>query len=242
MSEPADILHRIQDGVAQNPDPLPIIEQLAARTPADAIQWARRLPLWDDFRGQYPGQRRRRGPAHFPAGDEGIQARFRCRGTRRRGEADPAESLSPGRRHSPCRSATRRWKVATPTIICRASGAGYFPSSARSSRATITRWPPTSPMRPERRCRLAVRTLRPATRSEHAAARSDLPLVCGGEAPGRGRADGCDAEWSAAGGKDAPLKQRCQQAGEERAVVGQHTAEVVQAEPSGRTRHVSLFD
>jgi hypothetical protein len=48
MTSPADILQQIQARLAQQP-PTQIIEELSPRTRTDAVSWARRLPLWDDF-------------------------------------------------------------------------------------------------------------------------------------------------------------------------------------------------
>lgn len=52
---PASVLQSIQDRLAQD-DVLPIIEQSMPRTLTDAITWARCLPFWEEFKGQFPDQ------------------------------------------------------------------------------------------------------------------------------------------------------------------------------------------
>ena len=53
---PADTLHIIQNRLDRS-IPVPrIIEELLPFTHADAMTWARRLPFWDEFRGQHSGQ------------------------------------------------------------------------------------------------------------------------------------------------------------------------------------------
>lgn len=55
LMTPAEALTLIQTRLATEP-PVVLIEQLAPRTHAEAVTWARRLPLWDEYRGEFPDQ------------------------------------------------------------------------------------------------------------------------------------------------------------------------------------------
>jgi hypothetical protein len=52
---PFEVLSQIATGLADVP-PLKLIEQSMPLFHADAVAWARRLPLWDEYRGQYSDQ------------------------------------------------------------------------------------------------------------------------------------------------------------------------------------------
>jgi hypothetical protein len=51
-----DTLQRLHDSLSQGIPPTRLIEELLPRTRADALAWARRLPLWDEYRGQFSDQ------------------------------------------------------------------------------------------------------------------------------------------------------------------------------------------
>jgi hypothetical protein len=53
---PSETLQHLQDRLGRSAAPARIIEDLLPRTRADAVAWVRRLPLWDEYRGQYPDQ------------------------------------------------------------------------------------------------------------------------------------------------------------------------------------------
>ena len=51
-----DTLQQLQHSLSQGIPPTRLIEDLLPRTCADALAWARRLPLWDEYRRQFPDQ------------------------------------------------------------------------------------------------------------------------------------------------------------------------------------------
>jgi hypothetical protein len=53
---PHDILDQIQARLNEGTSPAQVIAELLPRTRAEAVGWGRRLPAWDEYRGQYPGQ------------------------------------------------------------------------------------------------------------------------------------------------------------------------------------------
>src|SRR5438876_1073709 len=50
------MLQWLQVFVSQCLSPIRLIEELLPRARADAVSWVRRLPLWDEYRGQFPDQ------------------------------------------------------------------------------------------------------------------------------------------------------------------------------------------
>jgi hypothetical protein len=240
MSEPADILHRIQDGVAQNPDPLPLIEQLAARTPADAIQWARRLPLWDDFRGQYPGNVVAVARLISRRAMKEFRLVFDAEG-----RVVEEKEIRPGVPEP--RPTTFPLQIGDETVEVRYTH-DYLPNAALGLFSFAGEKLPgdNHPMAAHKPHALSGTGWR-----SHYASR-DAVEACGGperfaalyaEARLKGEDERMDATLNGVRPVEKVTRRGAAPAVEkERAVVGQHTAKVVQAEPSGRTRHVSLFD
>ncbi len=52
---PADTLQHIQTRLASE-TPINVIDALSPQSHAQAVTWSRRLPLWDEYRGDYTGQ------------------------------------------------------------------------------------------------------------------------------------------------------------------------------------------
>ena len=55
MTTPSEILQQIQDGLVSS-TPAQLIEKLLPFTDAEAVTWVRRLPFWEEFRGEFSGQ------------------------------------------------------------------------------------------------------------------------------------------------------------------------------------------
>jgi hypothetical protein len=51
-----DTLQHIQERLRQGLGPQQVIEELLPVTPTDAVTWARRLPGWEEYGGQFPTQ------------------------------------------------------------------------------------------------------------------------------------------------------------------------------------------
>jgi hypothetical protein len=56
MTSAPETLQRIQEALNRPTDVLPLIEQFVPRTLPDAMIWAGRRPVWDEYRGQFPDQ------------------------------------------------------------------------------------------------------------------------------------------------------------------------------------------
>jgi hypothetical protein len=56
MSDPHPLLSTIRDRLAQGTAPTTVIEELAPQSPVTALALGRRLPLWDEARGEFSSQ------------------------------------------------------------------------------------------------------------------------------------------------------------------------------------------
>src|SRR5207244_1037333 len=56
MLDPHALLTQLKDHLSQGTAPMQVIEEFLPRLRADALAWARRLSLWDEYRGQFPPQ------------------------------------------------------------------------------------------------------------------------------------------------------------------------------------------
>jgi hypothetical protein len=56
MSDPYPLLSTIRDRLAQGTAPATVIEELAPKSPANALALGRRLSLWDEARGEFSAQ------------------------------------------------------------------------------------------------------------------------------------------------------------------------------------------
>ncbi len=56
LADPTLTLQAIADALQRSSDPLAVIEELSPRSSSDALTWARRRALWDDYQDQFPDQ------------------------------------------------------------------------------------------------------------------------------------------------------------------------------------------
>jgi hypothetical protein len=65
--DPRRLLAALRDRIGEGLSPAGVVEEFLPTTKAHALAYARRLPLWDEFRGSSP-RRRWPSPASCPGG------------------------------------------------------------------------------------------------------------------------------------------------------------------------------